>query len=177
MSLTWAGFTLHLWWPQLILQYPGRQGWPLDWLWDLVTAAVVQQWVGLFCEPAEGPGCGCCAVLVSGVGSKPSFEACQFSSVQFSLSVLSDSLWPCGLQHARPSCPSPPPRVYSNLCPLSQWCHPTISSSVIPFSSHLQSFPASGYFQMSQFFTASGQSIGVSASGSVILWIFRTDFL
>ena len=84
MSLTWAGFTLHLWWPQLILQYPGRQGWPLDWLWDLVIAAVVQQWVGLFCEPAEGPGCGCCAVLVSGVGSKPSFEACQFSSVHFS---------------------------------------------------------------------------------------------
>ena len=70
------------------------------------------------------------------------------SSVQFSHSVLSDSLWPHGLQHARPPCPSPTPRVYSNSCSLSQWCHPTISSSVIPFSSHLQSFPASGSFQM-----------------------------
>ena len=64
-------------------------------------------------------------------------------SVQFSCSIVSDSLWPHGLQHARPPCPSPTPRVYSNSCPLSWWCHPTISSSVVPFSSHLQSFPAS----------------------------------
>ena len=86
------------------------------------------------------------------------------SSVQFSHSVVSDSLWPHGLQHVRPPCPSPTPGVYSNSCPLSRWCHPTISSSVIPFSSHLQSFPASGSFQMSQFFASGGQSIGVSAS-------------
>ena len=91
-----------------------------------------------------------------------------FSSVQFSHSVMSDSLWPHGVQHTRPPCPSPTPRVYSNSCPLSQWCHPTISSSVIPFSSCLQSFPASGSFQMSEFFTSSVQSIGVSASASVL---------
>ena len=90
------------------------------------------------------------------------------SSVQFSGSVVSDSLWPHGLQHARLPCPSPTPRVYSNSCPLSQWCHPTISSSVTPFSSCLQSFPASGSFQMSQLFTSGGQSIGVSASTSVL---------
>ena len=75
---------------------------------------------------------------------------------------------PHGLQHARPPCPSPTPRVYSNSCPLSQWCHPITSFSVIPFSSHLQSFPASGVFQMSQFFTSGGQSIGASASASVL---------
>ena len=90
----------------------------------------------------------------------------QFSSVQ-SL-VVSDSFWPHGLQHTRLPCPSPTPAVYSNSCPLSRWCHPTISSSIIPFSSHLQSFPPSGSFQMSQFFTSDGQSIGVSASASVL---------
>ena len=79
---------------------------------------------------------------------------------------MSDSLQPHGLQHARPPCPSPTPGVYSHSCPLSWWCHPTISSSVIPFSSCLQSFPASGSLQMSQFFTSGGQSIGVSASTS-----------
>ena len=86
---------------------------------------------------------------------------------QFS-SVVSDSLRPHRLQHARPARPSPTPRVYSNSCPLSRWPHPTVSSSVIPFSSCLQSFPASGSFQMSQFFTSGGQSIGVSASTSVL---------
>ena len=90
------------------------------------------------------------------------------SSVPFSRSVVSDSLWPHGPQHARPPCPSPTPRVYSNPCPLGWWCHPTISSSVVPFSSCPQSFPASGSFQMSQFFTWGGQSIGVSASTSVL---------
>ena len=80
---------------------------------------------------------------------------------------MSNSFPPHELQHARPPCLSPIPRVYSNSCPLSQWCHPTISSSVIPFSSHLQSFPASGSLQMSQFFTSGGWSIGVSASASV----------
>ena len=92
----------------------------------------------------------------------------SFSSVQFSRSVMSDSLWPYGLQHARPPCPSPTPGVYLNSCPLSQWCHPTISSSVIPFSSHLHSFPASGSFQMSQLFASGGQGIGVSPWASVL---------
>ena len=92
----------------------------------------------------------------------------EFSSVQFSHSVMSDSLWPYGLQQAMPPCPSPTPRFYSNSCSLSQWCHATISSSVIPFSSWLQSFPASGSFQMSQFFTSGGQSIAVSASASFL---------
>ena len=86
---------------------------------------------------------------------------------QFSLSVVSNSLWPHGLQHARLPCPSPTPGTCSNSCPLSQWCHPTISPSVVPFSSCPQSFPALGSFQMSQFFTSGGQSIGVSASVSV----------
>ena len=89
-------------------------------------------------------------------------------SFQFSCSVGSDSLRPHGLQHARPSCPSQTPGVYSNACPLSWWSHPTISSSVIPFSSCLQSFPASGSFQMSQFSTSGGQSTVVSASASVL---------
>ena len=83
-------------------------------------------------------------------------------------SVVPDSLWPHGLQHARPPCPSATPGVYSNSCPLSWWCHPTISSSVVPFSSRLQSFPASVSFPMSQFFTSGGQSIGISASASVL---------
>ena len=86
------------------------------------------------------------------------------SSVQFSHSVVSHSLRPHGLQHNRLPCPSPTPRVYSNSCPLSWWCHLTISSSVIPFSSCLQSFPASGSLPVSQFFTSGGQSIGVSFS-------------
>ena len=81
---------------------------------------------------------------------------------------MSDSMWPHGLQLARPPNLSPTPRVYSNSCPLSQWCHPTISSSVIPFSFHLQSFPASGSFPMCLFFSSGGQSIGVSASASVL---------
>ena len=84
------------------------------------------------------------------------------------LSVVSDSFQPHGLQHTRPSCLSPTPGVYSNSCPLSQWCHPTISSSVVPFSSCPQSFPASGSFPMSQLFTSGGQSIGASASASVL---------
>ena len=89
-------------------------------------------------------------------------------SVQFSRLVVSDSLWPHRPQHARLPCPSPTPGAYSNSCPLSWWCHPAISSSVIPFSSCPQSLPASGSFQMSQFFSSGGQSIGVSASASVL---------
>ena len=89
-------------------------------------------------------------------------------SVQFSHSVMSDSLWPHGLQHTRLPCPSPTSGACSNWCPLRWWCHLTISSSVNPFPSYLQSFPASGSFPMSQFFTLGGQSIGASASSSVL---------
>ena len=84
-------------------------------------------------------------------------------NIQFSCSVVSDSLGPHGLQHTRLPSPSPTPRACSNSCPLSQWCHPTISSSVVPFFSCLQSFPASGSFPMSQFLATGGQSIGASA--------------
>ena len=92
----------------------------------------------------------------------------SISSVQFSCSVVSDSLWPHEPQHTRPPCPSPTSGVHPNPCPLSQWCHPTISSSVVPFFSCLQSFPASGSFPMSQLFASGGQSIGISASTSVL---------
>ena len=90
------------------------------------------------------------------------------SSFQFSLSVVSDSLWPYEPQHSRPPCPSLTPEVHPNPCPLSWWCHPTISSSVVPFSSCPQSFPPSGSFQMSELFASGGQSIEVSASTSVL---------
>ena len=89
-------------------------------------------------------------------------------NVQFSCSVVSDSLRPHGLQHARLPCLSPTPRACSNSCPSHRWCHPTISSSVTPFSSHLWSFPAAGSFQRSRFFASGSQSIGVSASASVL---------
>ena len=95
-----------------------------------------------------------------------------WSSVQsvrsVSCSVVSDSLWPHGLQHTRPPCPSPTPRVYPNSCPLSPWCHPITVSSDVPFCSCLPSFPASGSFQISQFFTSGDQSTGVSASASAL---------
>ena len=99
------------------------------------------------------------------------------SSVQFSCSVMSNSLWPHGLQHTRPPCPSPTPGVYSNSCPSSWWCHPTISSSVVPFYSCLQSFPASGSLPISQLFASGGQNIGVSASASVLLMSIQDWFL
>ena len=92
----------------------------------------------------------------------------HFRSVQFSHSVVFDSLRPNEPQHARPPCPSATPGVHPNPCPSSRWCHPTISSSFVPFSSCHQSFPASGSFQMSQLFTSDGQSIGLSASTSVL---------
>ena len=91
-----------------------------------------------------------------------------FSSFQFSRSVVSDSLRPHESQHARPPCPLPTPRVHSDSRPSSQWCHPAISSSVVPFTSCPQPLPASGSFQMSQLFASGGQSIGVSASASVL---------
>ena len=95
-------------------------------------------------------------------------------SVQFSPSVVSNSLWPHGLQHARPPCPSPTPGVHSDSRPSSQWCHSTISSSVVPFSCP-QSFPASRSFPVSQLFSSGGQSIGVSAQHQSFQWTPRTD--
>ena len=100
----------------------------------------------------------------------------QFSSVQFSGSVVSDNLWPHGLQHARPPCPKPTPRVYSNSCPQSQRCQATISSSVIPFFSSHQSFLASGSFQMSHFFASGGQTIGVSSASASVLPMNTQDW-
>ena len=108
----------------------------------------------------------------------------SFSSVQFSHSVVSDSLWPHESQHSRPPCPPPTPRVHSNSCPSSRWCNPAIPSSVVPFSSCLQSLPASESFPMNQLFSWGGQSIGVSALASVSpsnehpgLISFRMDWL
>ena len=112
--------------------------------------------------PASGLLLSCCNSR-----GEPPGGTVQDGSVQFSRSVISDSLRPNEPQHARPPCPSPTPRVYSNPCPLSRWCHPTLSSSVVPFSCP-QSFPASGSFQMSQLFALGGQSIRVSASTSVL---------
>ena len=105
---------------------------------------------------------------VKAVYCHPAYLTYIQSSVQFSHSVVSNSLRPHEPQHARPPCPSPTPRVHPNPCPSSRWCHPTISSSVVPFSSCPQSFPASGSFEMSQLFTSGGQSIGVSVSISVL---------
>ena len=105
---------------------------------------------------------------VSNILQNKSYLIFQFSSVQFSRSVVSDCLQPHDLQHARPPCLSPTPRVHSNSCPLSQWCHPAISSSVVPFSSCPQSLPTSESFPMSQLFSWGGQSTGVSALVSVL---------
>ena len=104
----------------------------------------------------------------NGAGRTWQPHAKEWGSVQLSHSVVSDSLRPRGLQHARPSRSSPTPGVYTNSSPLSWWCHPTVSSSVDPFSSHLQSFPASGSFPMKQLSTSGGQSIGVSDSASIL---------
>ena len=108
------------------------------------------------------------AILYKTMGFPSWVSQVALSSVQFSYSVMSDSLWPHGLQHARLPYPSPTLRAYSNSCPLSQWCHPNISSSVLPISSCLESFLASGFFPMSQFFTSGGQSTEASASASVL---------
>ena len=146
-----------------------------DWLWEAVFQArvchgLVTGWKRISRHEAEWERN---KVYQSGRAVRPAGQLkgeltlSRGPSVQFSHSVVSDSFRPHGLQHSRPPCPSSTPRVYSNSCPLSRWCHPTISSSVVPFSSHLQSFPASGSFQMSQLFTSGGQSIGVSVSASV----------
>ena len=131
--------------------------------------------------PDKNTGMGC-HILLQGIfpikGSNPLNEgSAQFSSVHFSHSVVSNFLWPHELQHARPPCPSPTPRVHSDSCPLSQWCHPAISSSVLPFSSCLQYLPASKSFPMSQLFTWGGQSTGVSALASFLQRTPRTDLL
>ena len=115
---------------------------------------------------ALGPTVECSVCFLPCLPSCPLIDS--WDSVQFSHSVMSYSLQPHGLQRARLLCPSLSPRAYSNSCPLSRWCNPTTSSSIVPFSSCLQSFPASGSFQMSQFFTSSGQSIRVLASASVL---------
>jgi len=115
----------------------------------LISTEAPHNLTGISKEKKKGPPHG------QSQGSSHSFSqyvSDNQGSVQFSRSVVSDSLRPHRLQYTRPPCPSPTPGVYSNPCPLSRWCHPTISSSVVPFSSHLQSLPASGSFQMSQFF-------------------------
>ena len=135
-----------------------------------ISQARILTWVAISCS--RGSSWPRDQTYISCIGKQILYcwatrEAHIVGSVQFSRSVMSDSLQPRGVQQARPPCPSPTPRVYSNSCPLSRWCYPTISSSVIPFS-YFQSFPASGSFQMSQFFTSGGQSIGVSDSASVL---------
>ena len=137
-----------------------------------VTVSIISPSI---CHEVMGPNA---MILVYWMLSfKPAFSLSSFTLIkrlfqsvsQFSHSVMSDSLRPHGLQHARLPCTSPTPRVYSKSCPSSQWCHPTMpSSSVVSFSSCFQSFPASGSFQMSQFFALGGQSIGVSTSASVL---------
>ena len=112
--------------------------------------------------------CSCAGNILLILKPFKTFKKLFLVSVQFSCSVMSDSLRPHEPHHTRPPYPSPTPGVHPNPCPLSRWCHPTISSSVVPFSSCPQSFPASGSFQMSQLFTSGGQSIGVSALASVL---------
>ena len=106
-----------------------------------------------------------------------SYSQAQTVPIQFSCSIMSDSFWPHGLQHARAPCPSPIPKVHSISCPLSRWCHPTISSSVIPISSHLQSFPASGSFQMSQFLHQVAKVLEFQLQHQSFQWTLRTDLL
>ena len=141
------------------------------WCWENKISII--PWHLLYSFDGWGEKCpgGTDTVLVSGrfhrnKHIRPVSDIVQ--SVQFSHSVVSDSLWPHELQQPRHPCPSPTPRVYPNPCPSSQWYHPAISSSVIPFSSCPQSFPALGSFPMSQLFAWGSQSIGVSASTSVL---------
>ena len=128
----------------------------------MVSEVVAARWQWGWGPLASVLGCpgGSPVGLAEAAGSK--------LRTQFSHSVVSDSLWPHESQHARPPCPSPTPGVYPNPCPLSRWCHPAISSSVVPFSSCLQSLPASGSFPVGQLFIWGGQVIGVSASASVL---------
>ena len=111
----------------------------------------------------------------TGLNNTKSEPSCKL--LLFSRSVVSNSLRPCGLQHARLPCASPSPGACSNSCPLNWWCHPTISSSVVPFSSCLQPFPASGSFLMSWFFTSGSQTTGASVQHQSFQWVFRVNFL
>ena len=126
------------------------------WVVHIVWASLIQFWIKL-------------CIWIEVCKAMPATVAVvQFSSVQFSCSVVSDSLRPHESQHARPPCPSPTPRLYPNPCPLSQWCHPATSSFAVPFTSCPQSLPASGSFPVSQLFTWGSQSIGISASTKVL---------
>ena len=143
--------------------------------WDLFQDCSFALWqrssfsISLFlAQHAPGSFCSFSNPVLESSTFIRSSDSFQFNSVQFSCSVVSDSLRPHELQHARPPCPSPTSEVHPNPWPLRRWCHPTISSSVIPFSSCPQSFPASGSFQRSQLFTSGGQRIGISASTSVL---------
>ena len=115
----------------------------------------------LWFSASDMPVCVC-------VCARMHLHMCTYVHIQFSHSVVSDSLWPHESQHTRPPCLSPTPGVHSNSCPSSRWCHPAISTSVVPFSSYPQSLPASGSFPMSHLFTSGGQSMGISASASVL---------
>ena len=127
---------------------------------------IIPQWICIFHVILESMHGWKFTTMRNNPMKNPSWTT--LSSVQFSHSVVSDSLWPYELQHTRPPCPSPTPEVHPNPGPLSQWCHWIISFSVVPFSSFPQSLPASGSFPMSQFFTLGGQSTGASASASVL---------
>ena len=144
---------------QILIQLFSQKAWEHPWFWFKTSLWEGSSWYSMSHLP------GYTVITVSNI-TRIIIATSFFSSVQFSLSVVSDSLRHHGLQHARPPCASSTPRVYPNSCPLSQWCHPTISSSAIPFFC-LQSFPESGSFQMSQLFTSGGQSTGASASTSV----------
>ena len=167
---------------------PGSGSFPMSWLFasggqsirasasvlsmNKVKVKVAQSWLtlcnpyGLY-SPWNSPGQNTGTGSLSFLQEKKYIHITEYS-VQFSRSVVSDSLWPHESQHARPPCPSPTPGVHSNSCPSSQWCHPAISSSVIPFSSCSQALPASESFPMSQLFAWGGQSTGVSALASVL---------
>ena len=151
-------------WELLWYCYSPVCGSPTWWVWDFILSILHSSYL-LIAASSLTLDVG--YLFVGGFQCPPA-DGCSISSVQFSRSVVSDCLWPHESHHARPPCPSPTPGVYSNSCPLSRWCHPAISSSVIPFSSCPQSLTASGSFPMSQLFAWGGQSIGVSASVSVL---------
>ena len=158
-SNPWANMGYYLMNSNMLISYNQSQPWMGQfWLLQLARWIILDKVTVLECNHAH-------------------LSQVQFSSVQ---SVVSNSLRSHELQHARSPCPSPAPRVHPNPCPSSRWYHPTISSSVVPFSSCPQSFPASGSFQMSQLFASGGQSIGVSASTSVppintLCWVFTAE--
>ena len=155
-----------------------RRGWIEEYMAESSTARNQSSWrvFVITLSPALLLPSDCLSIVLQ--QKLPSSDECIYSvsSVQFSCSVVSDSLQPHEPQHTRPPCPSPTPEVHPNPCPLSRWCHPTISSSVVLFLSCPRSFPTSGSFQMSYFFASGGQSIGVSASTWIDvseLWCWR----